>query len=95
MKGKIRLKCEINGVNVDIRLIVINNKNIKLVLGDRDFIIYYKYIIDIRLIQKMYMVGKWNEKEKNQFIKNNKHIFEEFGNMPFKYKIILKDDVYQ
>ncbi|CAI6374507.1 unnamed protein product [Macrosiphum euphorbiae] len=84
VKGKVKLKCEIDGTIEEVEFVVIDNKYIKSILG-RDT------CEKLMLIQKINVIVSQNEKE--QFIKDNKRIFEGLGKLPFKHKITLKENV--
>lgn len=80
--GKIKLECRISEKKVEIEFVIINNDNIKPLLG-RDTCQRLGLLIQV--------VDMVTFSEKEKFMLENKNIFEGLGKLPFKYKITLKE----
>ncbi|XP_050528790.1 uncharacterized protein K02A2.6-like [Daktulosphaira vitifoliae] len=72
-----------DGNSVDIEFIVIENDNIRPLLG-RDTCKQLGLLVQV--------VDMVTNSEKEKFMKKNKNIFEGLGKLPFKYKITLRKE---
>lgn len=83
VRGKIKLRCIMDGNSVDIEFIIIENDNIRPLLG-RDTCKRLGLLVQV--------VDMVTISEKEKFLQKNKNIFEGLGKLPFKYKITLKKE---